>query len=181
MQAQGRRKKCRQRYYISRSKWSIRPKCVIKRNRDSSEMLRARGRSFESLNRIDQCACARAIRSRSQYEAEDSIKRWKRRKIRRGLSKARNVLSLSLSLSLYHSRANFATWRMLARSPRKLSGELNSLESFTIKCFPLISLITTAFRKLSRILLANVTNRCFKVSRSCSIANISKYLRLDAS
>ena len=50
----------------------------------------------------------RVFDPRSQYVAEDSIKRWKRRKIQRGLSKTllsiSFSLSLSLSLSLFRSR-----------------------------------------------------------------------------
>lgn len=63
-------------------------------------------------------------------------------------------LLLIRSLARAFRRRNFGK-RSLAR-PRKLSSELNSLESFTIKCFPLISLITDAslrstnFREFNR-------------------------------
>lgn len=67
--------------------------------------------------------------------------------------------------SLVRSSANFADTSFAnARSPRKLSGELNSLESFTIKCFPLISLITDVLDKLSRIQPADVTRNVLKYS-----------------
>lgn len=61
-------------------------------------------------------------------------------------------------------RHKLANARSLARSPRKLSGELNSLESFTIKCFPLISLITDVLDKLLRIQPTDVTRNVLKYS-----------------
>lgn len=136
---------------VSLLKLSIHLKCVIKRYRDSmNEMLRiTAGRSFDLLNRVDRCnACARAVRSRSQYEAEDSIKRWKRRKIQRGLSKTRALLSFPLFLPLPLSFAReFARSRISPTQLRK--------RSLTPKAFKRIKFSRIVYDKMFPFNLSN--------------------------